>query len=251
MDYLILSIAGGLAGIATGLVGVSAAAIVVPLLVTFLGTDPYVAIGMALFSDVFASATSALTYRKNKNIDIMNSLYLLGSVLVFTLIFSYISSLSDTKILGSMTNLIVIILGTRFLARPILVTESNDTEDKNRTIKCVICGALCGAMCGYLGAGGGIALLIILTSVLKYDVKTAVGTSVFIMTFTALIGGVSHMIIMPHDILYLFVCCLTAFIGAKIAAAYANKLNPIKLNKVVGVFLLIFGIMITSVNYLI
>ena len=38
-------------------------------------------------------------------------------------------------------------------------------------------------------------MLLILTSVLGYELKTAVGTSVFIMTFTALTGALSHFMI--------------------------------------------------------
>ena len=38
-------------------------------------------------------------------------------------------------------------------------------------------------------------MLLILTSVLGYELKTAVGTSVFIMTFTALTGAASHFAI--------------------------------------------------------
>lgn len=57
-------------------------------------------------------------------------------------------------------------------------------------------------------------LLLILTSVLRYELKTAIGTSVFIMTFTALTGGVSHFIIggMP-DLVILFLCILFTLLG--------------------------------------
>ena len=54
---------------------------------------------------------------------------------------------------------------------------------------------LIGFICGFVGAGGGMMMLLILTSVLGYELKTAVGTSVFIMTFTALTGAVSHFAI--------------------------------------------------------
>ncbi len=53
----------------------------------------------------------------------------------------------------------------------------------------VVCGVLIGFICGFIGAGGGMMMLLILTSVLGYELKTAVGTSVFIMTFTALTGA--------------------------------------------------------------
>lgn len=54
------------AGLGTGFAGMSAAAVITPMLTTFLGIDPYVAVGIALASDVLASAVSAYTYGKTK-----------------------------------------------------------------------------------------------------------------------------------------------------------------------------------------
>ncbi|MCI6115101.1 MAG: hypothetical protein MR687_07450, partial [Spirochaetales bacterium] len=65
---LICLIAGVGAGFGTGLAGLSAAAVISPMLITFLGVNPYEAVGIALASDVLASAASAYTYGKNKNI---------------------------------------------------------------------------------------------------------------------------------------------------------------------------------------
>ena len=61
--------AGMGAGLGTGFAGMSAAAVISPMLITFLGMDPYMAVGIALSSDVLASAVSAYTYGKNKNLD--------------------------------------------------------------------------------------------------------------------------------------------------------------------------------------
>ncbi len=47
------------AGLGTGFAGMSAAAVISPMLITFLGMDPYEAVGIALASDVLASAVSA------------------------------------------------------------------------------------------------------------------------------------------------------------------------------------------------
>lgn len=55
--------AGAGAGIGTGFAGMSAAAVVGPLLVAFLGVPAYEAVGIGLISDVLASAVSAYTYR--------------------------------------------------------------------------------------------------------------------------------------------------------------------------------------------
>ena len=86
-------------------------------------------------------------------------------------------------------------------------------------------------------------LLLILTSVLGYELKTAVGTSVFIMAFTALTGALSHIKIggMP-DIKALIVCVLATLIGAQVSAKFANKASAEKLNRVTGVVLSVLGL---------
>ena len=68
-EIIICIIAGLGAGFGTGFAGMSAAAVISPLLITFLHMDPYLAVGIALASDVLASAASAITYGKNKNLE--------------------------------------------------------------------------------------------------------------------------------------------------------------------------------------
>ena len=57
--FIVCFIAGIGAGLGTGFAGMSAAAVISPMLITFLGMDPYMAVGIALSSDVLASAVSA------------------------------------------------------------------------------------------------------------------------------------------------------------------------------------------------
>ena len=56
---LVTFFAGMGAGLGTGFAGMSAAAVITPMLITFLHMDPYMAVGIALSSDVLASAVSA------------------------------------------------------------------------------------------------------------------------------------------------------------------------------------------------
>ena len=70
--------AGMGAGLGTGFAGMSAAAVITPMLVTFLHVPPYQAVGIALASDVLASAVSAWTYGRNKNLDVKNGLVMMG-----------------------------------------------------------------------------------------------------------------------------------------------------------------------------
>ena len=84
ITIIVTFLAGMGAGLGTGFAGMSAATVITPILVTFLGVDPYMAVGIALSSDVLASAVSAYTYGKNKNLDIKNGLIMMVTVLIFT-----------------------------------------------------------------------------------------------------------------------------------------------------------------------
>ena len=90
-----------------------------------------------------------------------------------------------------------------------------------------------------------------LTSVLGYELKTAVGTSVFIMTFTAFTGPVSHFVIGGvADWWALLFCVFSTLLWARIAARFANKSTPKVLNRATGIVLVVLGAVILSVNYL-
>ena len=92
-------------------------------------------------------------------------------------------------------------------------------------------------------------MLLILTSILGYELKTAVGTSVFIMTFTALTGSVSHFAIGgAPDLTALLFCVLSTLLWARVAAKFANKASPIVLNRATGVVLVVLGAAILLVN---
>lgn len=206
-QFIICFIAGIGAGLGTGFAGMSAAAVISPMLITFLGLPAYEAVGIALASDVLASAVSAYTYRKNKNLDIKNGIVMMIFVLLFTLAGSFIASLVPNTTLGSFSVFMTLLLGIKFIVKPVMTTKESmqAVSAKKRILQSVICGILVGFICGFVGAGGGMMMLLILTGVLGYELKTAVGTSVFIMTFTALTGAISHFAIggMPDMLLSL------------------------------------------------
>ena len=245
--------AGMGAGLGTGFAGMSAAAVISPILITFLGIDPYMAVGIALSSDVLASAVSAYTYGKNKNLDIKNGLIMMVTVLIFTVVGSYISSLVPSATMGNFSVFMTFLLGIKFIVRPVMTTKEamQGVSAKKRAMQSVICGIIIGFICGFIGAGGGMMMLLILTSVLGYELKTAVGTSVFIMTFTAFTGAVSHFAIggLPDPAVWIL-CITFTLIWARIAAVLANKATPKTLNRATGVILVVLGVVVMAFSLL-
>lgn len=250
---LVTFFAGMGAGLGTGFAGMSAAAVISPMLITFLNMDPYMAVGIALSSDVLASAVSAYTYKKNGNLDVKNGVIMMITVLIFTVVGSYISSLIPSQTMGSFSVFMTFLLGIKFIVRPVMTTkESMEAIDsKKRVRQSILCGMLVGFICGFIGAGGGMMMLLILTTVLGYELKTAVGTSLFIMTFTALTGAISHFSIGGSpDYVVMALCILFTFIWARIAAKFANKATPKTLNRLTGVVLVVLGVVVMGFNML-
>lgn len=249
--FIVCFIAGIGAGLGTGFAGMSAAAVISPMLITFLHMPAYEAVGIALASDVLASAVSAYTYGKNKNLDIRNGIVMMISVLCFTLAGSFIASLVPNQTMGGFSVFMTFLLGVKFIVKPVMTTKEAmaETKPQKRLIQSIICGAAIGFICGFIGAGGGMMMLLILTSVLGYELKTAVGTSVFIMAFTAFTGSASHFAIggMP-DIWCLVFCILSTLLWARIAALFANKASAIVLNRATGVVLVVLGAAIMIVS---
>lgn len=139
MTIIVTFFAGMGAGLGTGFAGMSAAAVISPMLITFLHMNPFMAVGIALSSDVLASAVSAYTYGKNKNLDVKNGSIMMVTVLVFTVIGSYISSLVPSTTMGSFSVVMTFFLGIKFIVRPVMTTKEamNSVSAKKRA------GAVC------------------------------------------------------------------------------------------------------------
>ena len=248
MDFLIKVVAcflaGAGAGIGTGFAGMSAAAVVGPILMTFLDVPAYEAVGIGLISDVLASAVSAYTYNKSGNLDIKNSLPLLFSVLFFTVIGSYVASFLPERTMGSTMQICLLFLGLRFLFKPVNKTKEQfaQVSQKERLVKSIVGGTLIGFICGFVGAGGGMMMLF-------SPMRMAVGTSVFIMSFTALTGGFSHFAIsgLPDLTITLLSVVFTLF-WARVASYIANRSDSKTLNRAVGVTLILTSAVILIVN---
>ena len=249
---IICFIAGIGAGLGTGFAGMSAAVAISPILIAFLDMDPYSAVGIALASDVLASAISAYTYGRNKNLDIKNGLAMMLAVMGFTLVGSWVASLLPDKTMGNFSMFTTLLMGIKFLLQPVNTTKEAmaQTAPEKRLVKSLVWGAGIGYICGFVGAGGGMMMLLVLTTVLGYELKTAVGTSVFIMSFTALTGAVSHFAIDGSpDWLVLGVCVASTLLWARIGAKFANKADTKTLNRATGLVLVLLSCAVLVVEF--
>lgn len=250
------------AGVGTGLAGLSAATVMVPVLIvlcpSFQGpTGAYQATAIALASDILGSAVTAFTYAKNKNIDLKRSRIMLVCILSMCTVGSYVAFLVGNVVLGSFTLFLTFFIGIRFLISP--DTSRRDQAGKGDRLGwkgvavSLFFGLTIGFGTGFVGTGGGMMMLIVFTVFLGMGLKTAVGTSTFIMTFTALIAAVSHILIHPAIILekwdVMLLCITVATAASLISARFANRVNARTVGLVTGAVLTLLGGAMLLLNY--
>ena len=263
MEYIIVILAAMLAGIGTGLVGLSAATAMVPLLIvlcpTFQGEHgAYMATAIALASDILGSAVTTAVYAKNKHIDLKHGWLIAACIIGMCTIGSIAAYFTHQQVLGGFSLFLCVAIGIRFLVKP----DSKDKPTKQGTFRLtfkeiavsLFFGLTIGFGTGFFGSGGGMMMLIVFTAMLGYDRKTAVGTSTFIMTFTALIASVSHILIEPSILLecwdYLLIAIVTATVFSLVSARFANKVNAKAVGYVTGAILLVLGLVMIFLNYI-
>lgn len=254
MEWLWYILASIGAGIGTGLAGLSAATVMVPVLIvlcpSFAGeTGAYQATAIALASDILGSAVTTYTYAKHKNIDLKRGWIMLVCILSMCTVGSYVAFIVGNVVLGGFTLFLTFFIGIRFLIKP--DTSRTDRPGKGEALDLkgiavsLFFGFTIGFGTGFVGTGGGMMMLIVFTVFLGMEIKTAVGTSTFIMTFTALIASVSHILIHPAIVLekwdVMLVCIVAATVSSLASARFANKVRSRTVGLVTGAVLTILG----------
>ena len=262
-EYLVVMLAAALAGIGTGLVGLSAATAMVPLMIVLCPTfggehGAYMATAIALASDILGSAVTTVVYAKNKKIDLKHGWLIAACIIGMCTVGSVAAYFTHQTVLGGFSLFLCVAIGIRFLVSP----DSKERPEKDGKVKLTVkevavslfFGLTIGFGTGFFGSGGGMMMLIVFTVMLGYDRKTAVGTSTFIMTFTALIASVSHILIEPTIILecwdFLLLAIVVATLFSLVSAKFANKVKSKVVGYVTGAVLLLLGLSMIIIDNL-
>ena len=236
--------------------------VMVPILIvlcpSFAGeTGAYQATAIALASDILGSAVTTYTYAKHKNFDLKRGWIMLVCILGMCTVGSYVAFLVGNVVLGSFTLFLTFFIGIRFLIKP--DTSRKNTAGKGEKLDwkgvaiSLFFGLTIGFGTGFVGTGGGMMMLVVFTAFLGMELKTAVGTSTFIMTFTALIASVSHILIHPAILLekwdVMLLCIAVATTASLFSARFANQVNNRTVGLVTGAVLTVLGGAMLLLNF--
>ncbi|MCD8037339.1 MAG: sulfite exporter TauE/SafE family protein [Clostridiales bacterium] len=262
MEYMWCFIAALGAGIGTGLAGLSAATVMVPIMIVLCPTfawktGAYHATAIALASDILGSAFTTSIYIRHKNIDLKRGWIMLVCIICMCIAGSFAAFKVGKVVLGGFSLFLCLGIGVRFLLKPDTSREDTVSQGTGLDTKGVIISLFFGLTIGFgtrfVGTGGGMMMLVVFTAFLRMDRRTAVGTSTFIMTFTALIAFISHSLIDPTILLkdwpILVLCIVTESAASIISARFANRVNSRTVGLVIGVVLTVIGVVMIGLNY--
>lgn len=234
---------GLLTGAITGITGASGVLVIVPILTMFTDLPLHAILGTSLLVDVIASIAVSYAYMRNKHVEAGKALWLLVGALIGAQAGSFF-------VLGFSKLFIIIVLAVCMLFFGINMLRSGVSKKipkfitipenyaiyLRKPLPMIILGLFVGFATGVFGAGGGITIFIILFSLLRLPIKTAVGTSTFVMLVTALSGVIGYMEYNGLNLQTGLIMGVAAAIGGAISARFANHIEDHILARWIGGF---------------
>ncbi|MCH5596638.1 sulfite exporter TauE/SafE family protein [Niabella ginsengisoli] len=231
-----------LIGLSLGLIGGGGSILTVPILVYLFNVSPVLATSYSLFIVGTTSLVGSVTNFVNKKIEIKTVLIFgtLSVVTVFCIRHYIIPHLPVMlNVVGfkiSVAFITMLLFAFLMIGSSFSMIKNNrdvsvSTVQKAGIFKVSVYGIAVGLVTGLLGAGGGFLLIPALTILLRLPVKTAIGTSLVIITMNSLVGfadDITHHI-MDWDLL-LTVTGISV-VGIFIGSAIGKRIEATVLKK--------------------
>lgn len=270
---------GGLVGLLSGLFGVGGGFLLTPLLM-WMGIPPAVAVASDTNQIVAASVSGTIAHSRNKNVDFkLGFIILVGSLVggsFGTALVKVLQSLGNFDFVLKSTYVVMLLcVGTFMFIESINALRKKDQKDKgtpkesaamrfmNRlpmkmhfevsgidcsVISLFLLGLLIGILAALMGVGGGFIMLPVMIYLLGMPTIKAVGTSVFVIIFTA-INVTMAQSTLNHtvDVVLAIVLLIGSSIGAQFGAKLGKKLPAEQLRVIFSVIVLaVMGKMLFS-----
>lgn len=275
VNLWILGSIGLVAGLLGSTLGVGGGIFIVPMLTLALHLPIHIAIGSSLIAIVATSCTAASIYVKSRLTNIKLGLLLGTATIPGAIIGALVAAFLTSSILSALFGIILIYTAYRMVVQHLstagalpsednsfkpdhaMVNKLNDLTDSyydqnmdriityrvNHTPQGLVAGFFGGTLSGLLGIGGGIVNVPVMNLVMGLPIKTAIGTSSFIIVMTT---AASAFIYCFHGYIYPIIVAplvLGAFIGARAGAELTRRAERTFLNRIFAVFLLIIAIL--------
>jgi uncharacterized protein len=256
MEIFLILLVGCFSGLVTGLTGASGVMVLVPLITIVFNFPIHEAIGTSLVVDVLTSLVISVTYFKSHNIAIKSAAFVALSSVAMAQIGARFSDRIPERGLDSGFSFVLIVLALVIwqtgIRRDKVPTEPFNLSDHKsplwRLVLSVFLAGASGFMTGFIGAGGGTNILLILLFVNRFPMHQALGTSILIMSFTALSGVIGHASLGNVNLLTGIALAFSAIITGVYCARFASRISERSLSRLMGGVYLILGMVMIIVH---
>lgn len=245
-------------GISLGLIGGGGSILTVPVLVYLFGIDAFLATEYSLFIVGISSLAGSFSYFKKGLVDFKTAfIFGVPSIVFILLTRNYLLPLIPDEVFtfGSFIVtkdifLLLLFAGLMITASYKMIQKSVELKieiipsQNNNTPLAVAEGSVVGILTGLVGAGGGFMIIPALVNLLKTPMKTAIGTSLVIISLNSLIGFFSSMNHVKIEWNLLSTITAIAIVGIIIGSQLSKKIDGKKLKPAFGWFILVMGIYI-------
>lgn len=244
-----------LIGLSLGLIGGGGSILTVPILVYLFKVDPILATSYSLFIVGITSLVGSAANWINKKID-MKTVMVFGTISLITVfLIRHFVIPNLPKAIVVVNTIIPVSFVTMMLFALLMIVSSysmikNEVVKNTRVVhkagflKIALYGVGVGLVTGLLGAGGGFLLIPALVILLHLNVKTAIGTSLLIITINSLIGFADDVTHLSMDWGLLWKITAISITGILIGSAIGKRMDGNILKKGFGWFVLLMGVYI-------
>jgi uncharacterized membrane protein YfcA len=231
MRTLVSALIGFVSGVASGAFGIGGALLSTPGIRWLLDTPALVAVGTTLPVIIPTALTGVYTYARSRLIDVRTAIVLSTSGSVLAVVGALVTQVVPGELLLVFTAVLILILSLRMLRT---TDEPGRAKAAPSTSLLLVVGAASGFVSGLLGVGGGVILVPVLTALLRFPVKTALGTSLAVVAAQSIPGTATHAIIGNIDWRIVGGLIIGVIPGAHIGSRAAVAAEDAKLRIVVG-----------------
>lgn len=231
-------------GLVLGLLGGGGSILMVPLLVYVAGLETRVAVATSLLAVGATSLTGALAHTRSGRVRWRTAAIFGAAGAAGAYLGGRLAELFSARVLllafaTMMAATAVAMLRGRRAAEPA------DQRRELPRLQAVATGAAVGVLTGFVGAGGGFLVVPALALLGGLTMPVAVGTSLVVITLNSLGGLAGHITSVALDWPFAGAVTAAAVAGSLIGGPLAGRLDPARLRRLFGWFVLAVAVAIT------
>lgn len=232
-------------GLVLGLLGGGGSILTVPILVYVLGMEAHSAIVLSLVLVGGTALVGALLHQRHSQLAWKQGLLFVAFGAPLNFLGAEFSRSASGGLLLIFFGVLMGICGTAMLIKR---GERRNFAGAPSIWPLAASGATVGFLAGFLGVGGGFMIVPSLVLFLRMPMKTAAGTSLFVITANSAVALLGHRQALNVGWILFLELATAALLATCLGVRLAQKLSAHRLREIFGAFVILLGALMVVYN---